>query len=71
MKLLNTLESLPNQDGFKFIGVDRTGSKFDCVVCFNQHSLSYCAYKIDGPTMTPCFSELTGWEHITNCEQKQ
>jgi hypothetical protein len=51
------LEDLPNTAGYEFIGIDRDGKKFECVVKLNPVGC-YGAYTRSGD---PCFMRLSGW----------
>ncbi len=54
---MRPLADLPNAPGYTFIGVDRTGLEFPCVVRLDPSGMAG-AYTHDG---TPCFFKLAGW----------
>lgn len=54
---MRSLADLPDVPGYTFIGVDRTGLKFPCVVRLSPDGTAG-AYTANG---TPCFFKLSGW----------
>lgn len=54
---MRPLSDLPEVPGYTFIGVDREGLKFPCIVKLDPEGLCR-AYTPNG---TPCFHKLAGW----------
>jgi len=57
-EVMRFLIDLPNQEGFKFIGVTHDGEELNCVVMKNP-SGCHSVYDDRG---TPVFLELQGWK---------
>ena len=55
------LDSLPNQEGFEFIGVDTGGLELVCVVYKN---ILGCFGVCEKENKQPCFMRLVGWKRI-------
>ena len=52
------MKDLPNQEGFKFIGITYDDEKINCIVMKNPAGC-HSVYDDHG---TPVFSKLQGWE---------
>lgn len=55
--MMRPLADLPDVPGYTFIGLDREGLKFPCVVRLDPAGLCE-AYTLNG---TPCSAKLVGW----------
>ena len=55
------LDSLPNQEGFEFIGVDKDGVELVCVVYKNVLG---CFGVCEKENKQPCFMRLVGWKRL-------
>lgn len=54
------LADLPNENGFRFVGVTKSGDRLPCMVLFDHHAGIFRAY--DNGTGEPIFNSLKGWE---------
>lgn len=55
---MRPLADLPDVPGYTFIGIDREGLKFPCVIRLDPEEGACGAYTLNG---TPCLSKLSGW----------
>ena len=60
---LISLEQIPNEAGYRFIGVDKNGGEHQCVVRKADSGRAY-SYHMDSDTTT--FENLCGWLPATN-----
>lgn len=60
-KRLYAVMDIPNQEGFKFIGVDEDRDEFPCTVKKDSIGCHSVYRDLDGE---PCFNRLIGWKEI-------
>ena len=59
---MNRLASLPNQEGFRFIGIDLEENKIPCIVGTNSIGM-YEVFKEEN--REPYWCRLQGWLHYS------
>jgi len=61
---MNKLCDIPNLEGFKFVGIDKDGIQFPCIVKKGDDGC-YGAYYLNG---IHCYPRLVGWNDMPNCD---
>lgn len=56
---MRPMSDLPDVPGFVFMGIDREGMKFPCVVRMDPEGDGVC--EVYTPNGTPCSAKLAGW----------
>lgn len=64
------LAHLPNQNGFRFIGITHAGARIECEVRREIIRQGKVHYTVESATGTANYHELAGWEeapHVCRC----
>lgn len=63
---MKPLRDIPNQRGFRFVGIGLDGSKINCIV--DKDAIGcFCVYRESD--REPCFFQLIGWEPLSAAER--
>ena len=62
MKMMRHLADLPNEENFRFIGIDHDGNRIGCIV--RKNSIG-CFSAYEEYTGEPIFMRLAGWRKAT------
>lgn len=61
-EVIKNLSTLPNQTGFRFVGVTKAGNKIQCEVRLNPVGI-HDVYSV--ADRSPCWFQLIGWSNAT------
>jgi hypothetical protein len=62
---MNQLEDIPNQNGFRFIGICRDGSEIECII---KEVDECCSVRTDDAISEPIYRLLKSWRHRTESD---